>query len=79
MPLNRFHALRPAAMAMTLFLASLYLTRPVEATEVKTAQDAPATARVGMPAPGFSLEGVVSTAPGKEFKTVRPARLRSIR
>ena len=71
MPLNRFHALRPAAMAMTLFLASsLYLTRPAEATEVKTAQDAPATARVGMPAPGFSLEGVVSTAPGKEFKTV---------
>lgn len=74
MSLNRFCAPCPTVMAMTLLLASLCFSLPVKAVETKP--EAPVIAKVGMPAPVFSLEGVVATAPGKEFKTVNLADFR---
>jgi len=76
MSLHRFRRHRPTAMAMALLLASLCLSLPVDAAETKPAREAPAIAKVGVPAPGFSLEGVVGTAPGKEFRTVSLADFR---
>ena len=77
MSLLRFRAHCPTAMAVTLLLlASLCLSLPVDAAETKPARETPAIAKVGMPSPGFSLEGVVGTTPGKEFRTVSLADFR---
>ncbi len=77
MSLLRFRAHCPTAMAVTLLLlVSLCLSLPVDAAETKPAREAPAIAKVGMPSPGFSLEGVVGTTPGKEFRTVSLADFR---
>ncbi|TWJ19233.1 peroxiredoxin [Geobacter argillaceus] len=77
MSLYGFRTHRLTALAMTLLLlASLSLSLPVEATETKTTREAPAIAKVGKPAPGFTLEGVIGTVPGKEFKTVNLADFR---
>ncbi len=76
MSLYRFRTHRLTALAMTLLLASLCLSRPVEAAETKATREAPAIAKVGKPAPDFTLEGVIGTVPGKEFKTVNLADFR---
>ncbi len=73
----RRHALRTALLALALlFASSLSLFQRAEAAEPKSLPDTPAVAKVGMPAPDFSLEAVVGTEPGKEFKTVNLADFR---
>ena len=73
----RRHALRTALLALALlFASSPGLFQRAEAAEPKSLPDTPAVAKVGMPAPDFSLEAVVGTEPGKEFKTVNLADFR---
>lgn len=73
---HRFRAYRPIAMAMAVLLLSLVVFRTAEAVETKPARETVTSAKVGMPAPGFSLEAVVGTVPGKEFRTVNLADFR---
>lgn len=73
----RGNSLRAALLALALLLPlSIGLINRAEAAEPKSSPDTPAMAKVGMPAPDFSLEAVVGTEPGKEFKTVNLTEFR---
>ena len=64
-------------LGLALLLASsLCLLQRVEAAELRSAPEAPVVAKVGMPAPDFSLEAVVGIEPEKEFKNVTLADFR---
>jgi peroxiredoxin (alkyl hydroperoxide reductase subunit C) len=62
--------------ARPILLLAMLATLALPALAAEEGKTAPAVARVGLPAPNFSLEAMVGTEPGKEFGRVSLADYR---